>query len=92
MGKFTNNDIKFEFLTRASKLYLDNPKEDSHPERQSSSTNQTSQSSSSLELFARDLQRNGRFRLGLRTGITLARSSIDDFFVAEATSFHQPRH
>ena len=37
-----------------------------HPERQSSSTNQTSLSLSSLELFAQDLLRNQRFRLGLR--------------------------
>ena len=33
---------------------------------QSSSANQPSQCSASLELFARDLQRNQRFRLGLR--------------------------
>lgn len=37
-----------------------------HPERQSSSTNQTSLHLSSLELFVRDLRRNQRFRLGLR--------------------------
>ena len=47
----------------------------SHPERQSSSTNHPSQRSSSLELFARDLQRNQRFRLGLRTGLTLVGST-----------------
>ena len=41
-----------------------------HPERQSSSANQPSFHSASLELFARDLHRNQRFRLGLRTGIT----------------------
>ena len=41
-----------------------------HSEGQSSSTNQTSFHSPSLELFARDLQRNQRFRLGLRTGLT----------------------
>ena len=37
-----------------------------HPERQSSSANQPSQCSASLELFAQDLLRNQRFRLGLR--------------------------
>ena len=42
----------------------------SHPERQSSSANQPSLCSASLELFARDLLRNQRIRLGLRTGIT----------------------
>ena len=41
-----------------------------HPERQSSSTNQPSFHLSSLEIFAQDLQRNQRFRLRLRTGIT----------------------
>ena len=40
------------------------------PERQLSSTNQPSFHSASLELFAQDLLRNQRFRLGLRTGIT----------------------
>ena len=39
-----------------------------HPERQSSSANQPSLRLASLELFARDLLRNQRFRLGLRTG------------------------
>ena len=51
-----------------------NPSVLCHPERkrrslwsrQSSSANQPSQCSASLELFARDLQRNQRFRLGLR--------------------------
>ncbi|EFM25289.1 hypothetical protein HMPREF9225_1178 [Peptoniphilus duerdenii ATCC BAA-1640] len=42
------------------------PKEDSHPERQSSSANQPSLCFASLELFARDLQRNQRFRIGIR--------------------------
>ena len=37
-----------------------------HPERQSSSTNQTALRLSSLERFARGLLRNQRFRLGLR--------------------------
>ena len=37
-----------------------------YPERQSSSTNQTSLRLSSLELFARDLRQNQRFRIGLR--------------------------
>ena len=36
----------------------------------SSSTNQPSFYSASLELFTRELLRNLRFRLGLRTGIT----------------------
>ena len=42
----------------------------SHPERQSSSANQPSLCSASLELFARDLLRNQRIRLGLRMGLT----------------------
>ena len=41
----------------------------SHPVGQSSSANQTSLRSSSLELCTRP-ERNGRFRLGLRTGIS----------------------
>ena len=52
-------------------FHFQKPNEDSHPERQSSSANHPSFHSASLELFARDLLRNQRFRLGLRMGITM---------------------
>ncbi len=66
----TRPATKSKISARASKdLNTESPPNYSHPERQSSSANQPSFHSASLELFARDLLRNQRFRLGLRTVI-----------------------
>ena len=67
---YSREENVFALWGMVGRVFFENPKEHSHPERQSSSANHPSLRSSSLELFARDLLRNRRFRLGLRTGIT----------------------